>query len=39
MLERKSILVVFALAALALVSVPSVLFHNALTKYMNFMGH
>jgi hypothetical protein len=39
MLERKSMLIVFAVAALALVSVPSVLFHNAMTKYFNFMGH
>ena len=39
MLERKSMLIVVAVVALALVSVPSVLFHNALTKYMNFMGH
>jgi len=32
-------LIVFAVLALALVSVPTVLFHNALTKYLNFMGH
>ena len=39
MLERKSMLLFLALFALAFVSVPSVLFHNALKKYFNFMGH
>lgn len=32
-------LIVFAALALTLVSVPSVLFHNALNRYFNFMGH
>ncbi len=32
-------LIIFAALALAFVSVPSVLFHNALNKYFNFMGH
>ena len=39
MIERKSILIVIAIIALIFVSVPSVLFHNALTRYFNFMGH
>ena len=39
MIERKSILIVIALIALGFVSVPTVLFHNALTRYLNFMGH
>jgi len=32
-------LVAVAVAALIFVSVPSVIFHNALVKYLNFMGH
>ncbi|MFA6433827.1 MAG: glycogen-binding domain-containing protein [Elusimicrobiales bacterium] len=39
MIERKSVLVVAALLALGLVSIPTVLFHNALTRYLSFMGH
>lgn len=39
MLERKSALVVLAFFALLFVSVPSVLFNNAMLKYFNFMGH
>ena len=39
MIERKSVLTVIALVALVFVSVPSVLFHNALTRYFNFMGN
>lgn len=39
MLEKKSILAVAAFAALIFVSVPSVLFHNALSRYFKFMGH
>jgi len=39
MLERRSVLIIIAVMALTLVSVPSVLFHNALTKYFTFMGH
>lgn len=39
MIERKAILMAAALAAFALVSVPSVLFNNAIKKYFGFMGH
>ncbi|MCM2268342.1 MAG: glycogen-binding domain-containing protein [Elusimicrobiales bacterium] len=39
MIERKSILMAAALAAFALVSVPSVLFNNAIKKYFFFVGH
>ena len=39
MIERKSVLIIVAFVALVFASVPSVLFHNALTKYFNFMGH
>jgi len=39
MIERRSVLIVIALIALGFVSVPTVLFHNALTRYFNFMGH
>lgn len=39
MIERKSVLAVIMFAALAFVSVPSVLFHTALTRYFNFMGN
>ena len=39
MIERKSILIIIALVALGFVSVPSVLFHNALLRYFNFMGN
>ena len=39
MMERKALLMLAAAAALALVSVPSVLFNNAIKKYFNFVGH
>lgn len=39
MIERRSVLTVIALVALGFVSVPTVLFHNALARYFNFMGH
>jgi hypothetical protein len=38
-IERKSVLLAAALAAFALVSVPSVLFNNAIEKYFTFVGH
>ncbi len=38
MIERKTILSVVALIALVLVSVPTVVFNQALKKYFNFMG-
>ncbi|HAT72630.1 MAG TPA: hypothetical protein DCS63_07425 [Elusimicrobia bacterium] len=39
MIERKAVLMAAALAAFALVSVPSVLFNNAIKKYFGFVGH
>lgn len=39
MIERKAMLMLAAAAALALVSVPSVIFNNAIKKYFNFVGH
>ena len=39
MIERKSVLAVIIFIGLVFVSVPSVLFNNALTRYFNFMGH
>ncbi|MEI7480785.1 MAG: hypothetical protein WCK75_00400 [Elusimicrobiota bacterium] len=39
MMEKKSVLTAIALAALIFVSVPSVLFHTALSRYINFMGN
>ncbi len=39
MLERKSALLILALFSLLFVSVPSVLFNNAIFKYFNFIGH
>ena len=39
MLERKSVLIAFSFFALLFISVPSVLFNNAILKYFNFMGH
>lgn len=39
MIERKTILSVVALVALVLVSVPTVIFNNAVKKYFSFMGH
>ena len=39
MIERRSVLAVIIFVALVFVSVPSVLFNNALTRYFNFMGH
>lgn len=38
MIERKSILLFLALAAFALVSVPGVIFNDAMKKYFSFMG-
>lgn len=38
-MERKSVLMLVAAAVFALVSVPSVLFNNAIRKYFNFVGH
>jgi len=38
-MERKSLLLLIAAAAFALVSVPSVLFNNAIKKYFSFVGH
>jgi len=37
-MERKSLLMTAALAALALVSIPGVIFNDAVKKYMAFMG-
>jgi len=39
MLERKSVLIALAAAALFFVSIPSVLFNNAIRKYFNFMDN
>jgi hypothetical protein len=39
MIERKAVLLALAFAAFALVSVPSVLFNNAIKKYFGFVGH
>lgn len=39
MIERKALLLLLAAAAFALVSVPSVLFNNAIKKYFSFVGH
>lgn len=39
MIERKAMLMLLAAAALALVSVPSVIFNNAFRKYFSFVGH
>jgi len=39
MIERKSILILIALVALAFVSVPTVIFHSALTSYFDFMDN
>jgi len=38
-IERKALLLLLAAAAFALVSVPSVLFNNAIKKYFSFVGH
>jgi len=38
-IERKALLLLIAAAAFALVSVPSVLFNNAIKKYFSFVGH
>jgi len=38
-LERKALLLLLAAAAFALVSVPSVLFNNAIKKYFSFVDH
>lgn len=38
-MERKALLLLLAAAAFALVSVPSVLFNNAIKKYFTFVGH
>jgi len=37
--ERKSVLIAIAFLELLLISVPSVLFNNAILKYFRFMGH
>lgn len=39
MIERKAMLMLLAAAALALVSVPSVMFNNAFKKYFSFVGN
>ena len=39
MIERKSLLLAAALAAFALISVPSVIFNNAIKSYFRFVGH
>lgn len=39
MIERKAMLMLVAAAAFALVSVPSVIFNNAIKKYFSFVGH
>ena len=39
MIERKALLILIAAAAFALVSVPSVLFNNAIKKYFSFVTH
>lgn len=39
MIERKALLMLLAAAAFALVSVPSVIFNNAINKYFSFVGH
>ena len=39
MIERKAMLMLAAAAAFALVSVPSVMFNNAIRKYFSFVGH
>ena len=39
MIERKALLLLLAAAAFALVSVPSVLFNNAIKKNFSFVGH
>lgn len=38
-MERKAMLMLLALGALALVSVPSVMFSSAFKKYFSFVGH
>jgi hypothetical protein len=38
-IERKAVLLAAAVAAFALVSVPSVIFNNAIKKYFVFVGH
>ena len=38
-MERKSVLLLLAAAGLVLVSVPSVIFNNAIHKYFDFLGH
>ncbi|MDD5209506.1 MAG: glycogen-binding domain-containing protein [Elusimicrobiales bacterium] len=38
-MERKALLLLLAAAAFVLVSVPSVLFNNAIKKYFSFVGH
>ena len=37
--EKKSVLISIVFLALLLISVPSVLFNNAILKYFRFMGH
>ncbi|HAF95105.1 MAG: hypothetical protein A2X34_08700 [Elusimicrobia bacterium GWC2_51_8] len=38
MIERKALLLIAAMSALALISVPSVLFNNAIQKYFKFIN-
>ena len=38
MIERKALLLITAMSALALISVPSVLFNNAIQKYFKFIN-
>ncbi len=37
--ERRSLLIAVAFLSLLVISVPSVIFNNAIRKYLNFMGH
>jgi hypothetical protein len=39
MVERKTTLIILALVAFGFVSVPTVIFNNAIKKYFSFMGH
>ena len=37
--ERRSLLIAVAFLSLLVISVPSVIFNNAIKKYLSFMGH
>ncbi|MBI4802042.1 MAG: hypothetical protein HY796_05925 [Elusimicrobia bacterium] len=39
LVERKTALIILALAGVGIVSVPTVIFNRAVRKYFNFMGH